>query len=73
MKFMTRHHAILAMPDEGDARILLPCDAPRHRQAADVNSPKRFNLLEIPIMAWTTPVATDLRFGFEVTMYIATR
>lgn len=25
------------------------------------------------IMAWTTPVATDLRFGFEVTMYIATR
>ena len=24
-------------------------------------------------MAWTTPVATDLRFGFEVTMYIATR
>jgi len=24
-------------------------------------------------MAWTTPAATDLRFGFEVTMYIATR
>jgi coenzyme PQQ precursor peptide PqqA len=30
------------------------------------------NLLEI-IMAWTTPAATDLRFGFEITMYIANR
>jgi pyrroloquinoline quinone biosynthesis protein A len=25
------------------------------------------------IMAWTTPAATDLRFGFEITMYIANR
>ncbi|AXF12495.1 pyrroloquinoline quinone precursor peptide PqqA [Paraburkholderia sp. SIMBA_055] len=24
-------------------------------------------------MQWTTPAYTDLRFGFEVTMYIATR
>ncbi|AXK67942.1 MULTISPECIES: pyrroloquinoline quinone precursor peptide PqqA [Burkholderia] len=24
-------------------------------------------------MQWTTPSYTDLRFGFEVTMYIATR
>jgi coenzyme PQQ precursor peptide PqqA len=24
-------------------------------------------------MAWTTPAYTDLRFGFEVTMYIASR
>lgn len=24
-------------------------------------------------MAWTTPAATDLRFGFEITMYIANR
>ena len=22
-------------------------------------------------MNWTTPAATDLRFGFEITMYIA--
>ena len=28
--------------------------------------------LEI-IMTWTTPAATDLRFGFEITMYIANR
>ena len=25
------------------------------------------------IMKWTTPAATDLRFGFEITMYIANR
>ncbi|WP_133664020.1 pyrroloquinoline quinone precursor peptide PqqA [Paraburkholderia sp. BL10I2N1] len=24
-------------------------------------------------MQWTTPTYTDLRFGFEITMYIATR
>ncbi|WP_429358879.1 pyrroloquinoline quinone precursor peptide PqqA [Paraburkholderia sp. GAS32] len=24
-------------------------------------------------MQWTTPVYTDLRFGFEITMYIANR
>jgi coenzyme PQQ precursor peptide PqqA len=24
-------------------------------------------------MQWTTPAYTDLRFGFEITMYIATR
>jgi coenzyme PQQ precursor peptide PqqA len=25
------------------------------------------------IMTWQTPKATDLRFGFEITMYIANR
>jgi len=29
--------------------------------------------LEEKIMAWTKPEFTDLRFGFEVTMYIANR
>jgi coenzyme PQQ precursor peptide PqqA len=24
-------------------------------------------------MQWTTPSFTDMRFGFEITMYIATR
>ncbi|WP_251973770.1 pyrroloquinoline quinone precursor peptide PqqA [Sphaerotilus microaerophilus] len=24
-------------------------------------------------MQWQTPVATDLRFGFEITMYVAAR
>jgi len=25
------------------------------------------------MMQWTTPAFTDLRFGFEITMYIANR
>ena len=25
------------------------------------------------IMVWQTPAACDMRFGFEITMYIATR
>jgi coenzyme PQQ precursor peptide PqqA len=25
------------------------------------------------IMKWQTPQATDMRYGFEITMYIATR
>jgi len=24
-------------------------------------------------MQWTTPPATDLRFGFEITMYVSAR
>jgi coenzyme PQQ precursor peptide PqqA len=32
------------------------------------------NLIKLEInMTWTTPAATDLRFGFEITMYIANR
>ncbi len=30
-------------------------------------------LLEVMIMKWETPSYTDLRFGFEVTMYIYNR
>ena len=26
-----------------------------------------------PSMTWTTPAATDLRFGFEITMYVSAR
>lgn len=29
--------------------------------------------LEEKTMKWTTPSAADLRFGFEITMYIANR
>jgi pyrroloquinoline quinone biosynthesis protein A len=33
-----------------------------------------FNLkIKEPNMAWTKPEFTDMRFGFEVTMYIANR
>lgn len=30
-------------------------------------------LLEVIIMKWETPAYEDLRFGFEVTMYIMNR
>jgi coenzyme PQQ precursor peptide PqqA len=26
-----------------------------------------------PSMTWQTPAATDLRFGFEITMYVSAR
>lgn len=34
--------------------------------------PTLYNVLEI-IMKWSKPAFTDLRFGFEITMYIANR
>jgi coenzyme PQQ precursor peptide PqqA len=30
-------------------------------------------LVKETAMQWTTPAYTDLRFGFEITMYIANR
>jgi coenzyme PQQ precursor peptide PqqA len=32
-----------------------------------------FNSIKETAMQWTTPAYTDLRFGFEITMYIANR
>jgi coenzyme PQQ precursor peptide PqqA len=32
-----------------------------------------YQLMEKAPMQWTTPSFTDMRFGFEITMYIATR
>jgi pyrroloquinoline quinone biosynthesis protein A len=32
-----------------------------------------FNSMKETAMQWTTPAYTDLRFGFEITMYIANR
>ena len=70
MKIMSPHRANTAMPRRALPRILhvMRCltalNHPRHLRGAT----DRRN-----IMAWTTPAATDLRFGFEVTMYIANR
>ena len=33
---------------------------------------KKYNMTERD-MNWETPKATDLRFGFEITMYVANR
>ena len=32
-----------------------------------------YNITQETIMKWETPSAIDLRFGFEITMYIANR
>ena len=31
------------------------------------------NLTRRNNMAWTTPAATDMRFGFEITLYVMNR
>jgi coenzyme PQQ precursor peptide PqqA len=31
------------------------------------------NLTQETLMQWTTPTATDFRFGFEITMYVSAR
>jgi coenzyme PQQ precursor peptide PqqA len=45
----------------------------RHEQARRATAVPSQPLLEVSIMQWTTPSFTDLRFGFEITMYIANR
>ncbi len=36
-----------------------------------LNELQRFiNLTKKDIIMWTTPAATEMRFGFEVTMYV---
>lgn len=38
-----------------------------------VQSPRRPENFRRHIMKWETPTAADFRFGFEITMYIASR
>lgn len=49
--------------DDALRDTLFPADTGRCR----FHPPRRLS------MQWTTPVATDLRFGFEITMYVAAR
>ena len=39
-----------------------------HSYEQDMLSVRNLNKLEI--IMWTTPAATEMRFGFEVTMYV---
>ena len=55
--------------------MMFPC--PRRAAApkigaADDRRPRRFTNEELH-MKWETPVAIDLRFGMEITMYVANR
>lgn len=38
-----------------------------------VRRPRESNRHEVLVMKWETPQAIDLRFGMEITMYIANR
>jgi coenzyme PQQ precursor peptide PqqA len=42
------------------------------RVPAQVDRPACHSLRR-PSMQWTTPTACDLRFGFEITMYVSAR
>lgn len=55
----TRHHAL-----RNAASIPAQADRPACRS---------FFYLKETRMQWTTPTATDLRFGFEITMYVSAR
>jgi coenzyme PQQ precursor peptide PqqA len=43
--------------------MFVPAATDRRRATARKETP----------MQWTTPTATDFRFGFEITMYVAAR
>ena len=46
-----------------------PCAGGRHPRTTDETSLTK----EESTMKWETPVAIDLRFGMEITMYVANR
>ncbi len=53
---------------------LLAEEEPTARLQRLLDSPTRLtNPTRRHIMQWTTPSYTDMRFGFEITMYIANR
>jgi len=46
----------------------------RARRGASMHAVRcRTPLFRRPLMQWQTPTATDLRFGFEITLYAAAR
>jgi coenzyme PQQ precursor peptide PqqA len=47
------------------------CSLPRRRHSASSGAvPRRHQEIT---MQWTPPTATDIRLGFEITMYISAR
>jgi coenzyme PQQ precursor peptide PqqA len=65
MKIMTRFSAAAG------GRTFAPCPYSDPGTATAVFF-KKYNMTERD-MNWETPKATDLRFGFEITMYVANR
>lgn len=56
-----------------DATGLAYSEFSRHAVMACTGSQPVATLKGDSFMTWETPAATDLRFGFEITMYIANR
>jgi coenzyme PQQ precursor peptide PqqA len=48
-------------------------DAPGTSSDPRGRRPALRNVLQETHMKWETPTATDLRFGFEITMYVSAR
>ncbi len=65
MIFMTRFSAA--------ARSRQRPPFPYFRPGSAVALPCQKHNIQERDMSWETPKATDLRFGFEITMYIANR
>ena len=61
------------MPALGLAFFLLCIRAAAWKWFYVVRKHVSCQLFQETTMQWTTPAFTDLRFGFEITMYIANR
>ncbi len=48
-------------------------DAAQDLDDPRATAPRRATAAKEMTMQWTTPTATDFRFGFEITMYVAAR
>lgn len=66
-------HPLARLAGVGEARLLRhrPCVKSADRFCTAVSQPHI--VFKETAMTWSTPAYTDLRLGFEVTMYVATR
>ncbi len=53
--------------------MILPYCSPAHRRMMGLGGHLRPTIFEELSMKWETPVAIDMRFGMEITMYISNR
>jgi coenzyme PQQ precursor peptide PqqA len=68
MKIMRVDSWFAGWPARAPGNTIAHGTCPCERRPALVLQPKGD-----PSMTWQTPAATDLRFGFEITMYVAAR
>ncbi len=78
MIFMSRDSwqaGCVVRPRTGKMRsgVVDPPPYRHHRWAASLLTFPSPSFHGVLTLQWQTPVATDLRFGFEITMYVAAR